>query len=38
MQRAVIEIMVVLGEAAWRVMQLMPSIKDSQPHKWQQLV
>jgi uncharacterized protein with HEPN domain len=35
-QRAVIESLVVLGEAASRVMQLMPAIKDSQPHLWQQ--
>ena len=35
-QRAVIESIVVLGEAASRVMQLMPSINESQPQLWQQ--
>ncbi len=35
-QRAVIESIVVLGEAASRVIQLMPSIKESQPQLWQQ--
>lgn len=35
-QRAVIESIVVLGEAASRVMLLMPSINESQPQLWQQ--
>lgn len=36
-QRAVIESFIVIGEAARRVMQLEPAIRETAPGRWQQL-